>query len=165
MLQLYDKKITINKTPTETYLQMFLIRYWNRQLTYQLSNFSGTDFSCVFQVGLISFISIYLNWKSFSPNAWKRSTLWTLIKRAYSVCSSEKHLVVELKQLEYVFEKCNNFPHWFIDQLLSEVQSEDVNIRSSIQENQNDVNKTAHLLVLTYAGLKGEKLIKSMKNV
>ena len=38
------------------------------------------------------------------------------------------------------------------------------NTRGLIQDNQNDVNKTAHLLVLPYAGSKGEKLIKSMKN-
>ena len=47
--------------------------------------------------------------------------------------------------------KYNNFPKCVIDQLLSEVQLEDPNIRSSIQENQNDVNKTAHLLVLPFA--------------
>ena len=87
-----------------------------------------------------------------------------LIKRAYLICSCEKHLVDELKHLEHVFEKYNNFPKWVIDQLLSEVQSEDANIRSSIQDNQNDVNKTAHLLVLPYAGSKGEKLVKSMKS-
>ena len=33
-----------------------------------------------------------------------------------------------------------------------------------MQENQNNDNKTAHLLVLPYASSKGEKLIKSMKN-
>ena len=60
--------------------------------------------------------------------------------------------------------KYNNFPKCVIDQLLSEVQLEDPNIRSSIQENQNDVNKTAHLLVLPFAVWKGEKLLKSMKN-
>ena len=98
------------------------------------------------------------------PNTWKCSTLRTLIKRAYLIFLSEKQLVDELKHLEYVFEKYNNFPKWVIDQLLSEVQLEDANIRSSIQHNQNDVNKTAHLLVLPYAGSKVEKLIKSMKN-
>ena len=87
-----------------------------------------------------------------------------MIKRAYLIYSSEKRLVDELKHLEYVFEKYNNFPRWVIDQLLTEVKSEDANISSSIQDNQNDVNKTAHLLVLPYAGWKGEKLIKSMKN-
>ena len=107
---------------------------------------------------------IYLNGKSFAPNTWKRSTLRTLIKRAHLIFSTEKDLVDELKHLEYVFEKYNNFPKWVIDQLLSEGQSEDSNIRSSIQENQNDVNKTLHILALSYAGSKGEKLIKSMKN-
>ena len=38
------------------------------------------------------------------------------------------------------------------------------NTRSSMQEIQNDVNKTAHLLVLHYAGSKNERLIKSIKN-
>ena len=66
--------------------------------------------------------------------------------------------------MEYVFEKYNNFPKWVIDQLLSEVQSEDAKIRSSIQYNKNDVNKTAHLFVSRYAGSKGEKLRNSMKN-
>ena len=50
--------------------------------------------------------------------------------------------------MDYAFEKYNNFPKWVIDQLLSEVQSEDYNIGSSIQDNQNDVSKTAHLLLL-----------------
>ena len=87
-----------------------------------------------------------------------------MIKRTYFICLSEKHLVDELKHLEYVFEKYNNFPKCVIDQLLSEAQSEDSNIRSPIQDNQNDVNKTAHLLVLPYAGSKVEKLIRSMRN-
>ena len=69
--------------------------------------------------------------------------------------------------LEYIyttFEKYNKFAKCVIVLLLSEVQSEDSNIRSSIEENQNGFNKTAHLLVLRYAGSKGEKLIRSMKN-
>ena len=55
--------------------------------------------------------------------------------------------------------KYNNFPKWVIDQLVSEIQLEDSNIRSLIQHNQNYLNKTAHLLVLPYPSSKGEKLI------
>ena len=44
--------------------------------------------------------NIYLNWNSFAPNTWKRSTSRTLIKRAYLIYSSKKHLVDELKHLE-----------------------------------------------------------------
>ena len=87
-----------------------------------------------------------------------------MTKRAYLTFSSKKHYVDELKQQEYVFETYSNFPKWLIDQLLSEVQLEHSNIRSLTQDKQNDVNKTAHLLVLPYAGLKDEKLIKSTKN-
>ena len=108
---------------------------------------------------------IYLNWNSISLNTLKGSTLWTWIKRAYLICSSEKHLLDELKQLEYTFEKYNNFFKWVIEQLLSEVKLEDSHIRSSIQDNQNDINKTVHLLFLTYARSKGEKLIKSMNKL
>ena len=63
-----------------------------------------------------------------------------------------------------MFEKYNNNFKWVIYQLLIEVQSEDSNIKSSIQGNQNDVNKTAHILVLPYPCSKGEKLIKSEKS-
>ena len=70
----------------------------------------------------------------------------------------------ELKFLEYVFEKYNKCSTWVPKQLLSENQSENSNIRNSMQENHNYINEAAHLLALTYAGPKGEKLIKSMKN-
>lgn len=33
-----------------------------------------------------------------------------------------------------------------------------------MQENQNDVNKIVHVLVVTHSGSKDEKLIKSLKN-
>ena len=98
---------------------------------------------------------IYLNWNSFAPNTWKRSTLRKLIKRASLIYSSEIHIVDELKHLEYVFEKYKNFPKWVAGQLLSEVQLEDCNIRGSIQVNQNDVQKIAYIYtVLSYAGQK-----------
>ena len=109
----------------------------------------------------LTYNDIYLNWNWFTPNTWKQSTLRTLIKRAYLNCSSKKHLVDELKHLEYILKKYNNFLKWVIDQLLSEVQLEDAKIRSSIQDNQNDINETALLLVLPYAGSKSKKTNKS----
>ena len=57
---------------------------------------------------------IYLNWNSF------RLIPGSIVHYACLICSSEKHLVDELKHLEYVFEKYNNFPIWVIDQLQSE---------------------------------------------
>ena len=92
----------------------------------------------------------------------KRSTLRTLIKRAYLICSTKKYLEDHLKHSEYVFEKHNNFPIRVIDVLLDEGQSKVSNIRSSTQENQNGDNSTSFGFVL--AGSKSEKLINSMKN-
>ena len=113
----------------------------NIQFTYKVEEENKLPFMDVRLIRNINFIEtkvyrkpsnndIYLNWKSFTPKTWKRSTLRTLIKRAYLICSSQKQLVDELKHLEYVFEKYKNFPKWVIDQLLSDVQSEDSNIRS-----------------------------------
>ena len=92
------------------------------------------------------------------------SFIETLIILTYLNLSSKKHFIDELKHLEYVFEKYHNFHKWIIDQLLNEVQMEDSNISSSMQENQNGVNKIAHVLVVTRSGSKDEKLIKSLKN-
>ena len=143
----------------------------NMQFTYEIEEENKLLFLDVLLIRNGNFIEakvyrkptsndIFLNWKSFVPNTWKRSTLRTLIKRAYLVCLFEKHLVDELKHLKFVFEKYSNFPKWVINQLLNEVQSEDSNIRSPIQDNQIDVKKTADLLVLPYAGSKGEKCFK-----
>ena len=137
----------------------------NLQFTYEVEEENKLSFLDVLLIRNGNFIEtkvyqkptnndIYSNWNSFSPNTWKRSTLKTLIKRTYLICSSKKHLVDELKHLRYVFEKHNNFPKWVIDKLLSAVQSEDSNIRSLMFK----------VLVLPYTGSKDEKLIKSMKN-
>ena len=45
---------------------------------------------------------------------------------------------------------------YLVEQLLNDVQSEDSNIRSSVQDYQSDVNKAAPQLVLPYASSKGE---------
>ena len=68
-----------------------------------------------------------MNWNFFAPNTCKRIALRTLIKHAYLIRTSKKHLIDELKHLEYVFEKYNNFSKWVMEQLLSEVQSKDSN--------------------------------------
>ena len=36
--------------------------------------------------------NIYLHWDSFTPIAWKRGTLKTLVERAYLICSTPKLL-------------------------------------------------------------------------
>ena len=62
--------------------------------------------------------NIYLNWNSFSPKSWKKSTLTTAIKRAYIICLTTDLLRKELHHISFVFQKYNNFCKWVIDQVL-----------------------------------------------
>ena len=66
----------------------------------------------------------------------------------------------EIDHISFVFLKYNNVPKWVIDQYYMKRRKNCHFIRS-VQPEIND--KTSHLLVLPYAGQKGEKLIKSLK--
>ena len=109
---------------------------------------------------------IYLNWNSHALTTWKRGTLRTIISRAYTICSSERYFHEEIKYIELISEKGNNYPKYVINQLNREVKlkhTQYMNIECSTinQTAQNDQEKR-HLLVLPYAGNKGEKILKPM---
>ena len=111
---------------------------------------------------------VYLNWNTHAPTTWKRGTLRTILSRAYTICSSETYLNEEIKYIELTFEKVNNYPKYVITQLKPEVKlkhTQNMNIEHSTknQTTQNEQGKR-HLLVLPYAGNKGEKILKSMNN-
>ena len=43
---------------------------------------------------------IYLHWRSFDPMSWKKGTLRTLIRQAYTVCSNDNLFQEELHHIE-----------------------------------------------------------------
>ena len=53
---------------------------------------------------------IYLNWISHAPNKWKMSTLRTLVKRTYDICSTNDHLQNKLSHIKNVFHEQNQYP-------------------------------------------------------
>ena len=65
---------------------------------------------------------VYLNWNSFASYSWLRGTLKTLTQRAYMICSTTELLDTELKYLEKVFVKKNNYPKWVIRQIFTQVK-------------------------------------------
>ena len=66
--------------------------------------------------------------------------------------------------IAYVFEKLNNYPKWFIKQLLEEVKYYHHKTSHEVpQINEVNNGKNSHLLLLPYSAPKGEKLIRSMK--
>ena len=46
---------------------------------------------------------IYLHWRSFAPMTWKKSTLRTLIRQGYAVCSNDNLLREELTPCTNIF--------------------------------------------------------------
>ena len=55
-------------------------------------------------------IYIYTGWRSFVPITWKKGTLKTLIKRAYTVHSNDNLLQEELHNTEKHFTEINGYP-------------------------------------------------------
>ena len=67
-------------------------------------------------------IYIHCNSYSYAPSSWKRSTLRTLIMRAYTISSNDSYLKLELKHLRRVFHERNGYLQWFITNVMNEVK-------------------------------------------
>ena len=107
---------------------------------------------------------MYLNWNSFSPDTWKRSTFRTLIERAYVICSTPNSRRKDINHLKYVFRHYNNYPMWVINQIIKQVEHKHTqqNLVDNIAENNEpSVENKKHLLLLPYHGEKGNYVIKS----
>ena len=50
----------------------------------------------------------YIHWNSYALSSWKRSTLKTLIMRAYTISSNDSYLKLELQYLRKVFHERND---------------------------------------------------------
>ena len=138
-----------NKLP---FLDVLLIKNANKIVTTVHRKPTDTD--------------VYLNWNAHAPTTWKRRTLRTILSRAYTICSNEAYLNEEIKYIEPTFEKVNNYPKYVIIQLKREVKlkhTQNMNIeRSAINQTTQNEQDKRHLLVLPYAGNKGEKILNSM---
>ena len=74
---------------------------------------------------------IYLHWQFFSPTAWKRGTLQTLVSRAFKVCFNNQHLQNEIKHLKKVFRDINGYSNWIIKQTIEKVKNRNEMPRST----------------------------------
>ena len=109
---------------------------------------------------------IYLNWKSFAPDSWKRGTLKTLVDRLCLICSNITLRKKEIDHLKKVFYKKNDHPKWVISQFLNEVEEKHKTSVNNVSEEPQVSRVTdlkRHLLVLPYQVQKGDFIIKSIK--
>ena len=82
---------------------------------------------------------VYLHWNSFAPKNWKRSTLRSILARAYKICSTKELLDEELKCIEREFIEINGYPKWIVNQLKEECklvnEQYHLNIETKIDSN------------------------------
>ena len=105
---------------------------------------------------------LYINWDAFAPEAWKTSTLRTLVKRAYKICTQDYLLEMELEHLKKVFIEVNNFPLAVVKRIFKNVEHEHHQQQPPNNDVQLEETKTIQT-TLPYAGEKGEQVIKEMK--
>ena len=101
-----------------------------------------------------TYTNIYLNWNQHVPTTSK------------TVYSNERYLHEEMKYIESTFKRFNNYPENITNQPNREVKlkhTENMNIeRSTITQTALNDQEKHHLLVLPYAGNKGETILKSI---
>ena len=112
---------------------------------------------------------IYLHWRSFAPTTWKKGTLKTLIRRAYTVCLNDNLLQEELHHIKKCFTEINGYPKWLLKQTSDSFKTSNKNYNNKINKKNNDTNinnlsdKIAHTLKLPHKSDHGINLIKSLK--
>ena len=62
---------------------------------------------------------IYLHWRSFASITWKKGTLRTLLRRAYTVCSNDYLLQEELNYIKKCFTEINGYPKWLLKKTIT----------------------------------------------
>ena len=106
---------------------------------------------------------IYINWNSFAPEIWKKSTLKLLVKRAHIICNKDYFLKMELDHLKQTFTEVNNFPEQVVLKIMTQVANEVIE-RNENEVVPDEVNDELNLqITLPYAGSKGESMAKEMR--
>ena len=127
--------------------------------------------------------NVYLNWNSFAPKPWKIGTLKGLIRRAFTICSTDEFRVKEITFLKKVFVQMNGFPSKLVNKVVNEVRNKMGNESVSVvQSNLSSASPVIPVIpsvnnapskeeiykpyiCLPYKGLPGEEVVKKFKNV
>ena len=83
---------------------------------------------------------VYLNWNAFAPIRWKRSTLKTLMERAYLICSTDELQNRELGYIEKVFHENNSYPKYVIKHALQQIFEQRNNKTNGTDNSNNNIN-------------------------
>ena len=129
--------------------------------------------------------NVYLSWKSYAPKSWKIGTLKGLIRRAFTICSTNEYQSNELAFLKKVFVQINGFPSKIVSRTIHKIREQMANENFAVVSSHpvplipttlNDVNHNilnqprkeeiySPYICLPYKGLVGEQIIKKFKGV
>ena len=83
--------------------------------------------------------NLYINWEAFAPKVWKIGTLKGLIRRAFTICSTEEFLNKEIAFLTNVFKKQNGYPSRIIHDSIHSVRRK-IEEERAASENPDDIS-------------------------
>ena len=111
--------------------------------------------------------NLYINWNSFAPEVWKKSTLRCLVKREYKVCNQDYFLHMELEHLQNTFIQINDFPLAVVKRIFKEVQLEEKRKERPGEPPVDEIIQPPDemkivQLTLPYAGEKGELIAREI---
>ena len=110
---------------------------------------------------------IYIYWYAHAPNTWKIATLRNLIKRAFSISSTESLAEKEIKYLQNAFCTYNQYPQKVVDDIIKSEREWQHKILNDNEEteaiNTVDASTDIFTLILPYGDNKGDNIISKMK--
>ena len=104
-----------------------------------------------------------MKWYSFVPKSWKWRTLKTLVRRAHTNCSTEKHLKQKFNHIRKTFNEINKYPHWVTTKVFKEIKEMTLSEKEIQVKEDGNTSIKNHLLVLSYQGEKGIIIVHSTK--
>ena len=118
--------------------------------------------------------NIYINWKAFAPKIWKTGTLKGLVKRAFTICSTEEFRNKEISFLKNVFIKMNGYPSRIVHDTIQNVErrmteethtptNAELNTESVIPESSEA--EVIPFICLPYKGKLGEQIVSRFRDV
>ena len=130
--------------------------------------------------------NVYLSWKGFAPRPWKLGTLKGLIRRAFTVCSTDEYREKEVSFLKKVFTQMNGFPSKVVSKVIKDVRDKMADeivhnpvsdpvpipsipnmapLESVAVDAQSSKDVCTPYICLPYKGLPGEEIVRKFKDV
>ena len=93
---------------------------------------------------------VYLQWDSFAPDTWKRSTFEYYLLIAQKACSEETLLQKEIEDLKRVLENTNGYLKWATTQVIELVQNNVLDNSTCITSNESMTTNNHTLILLDH---------------